>query len=76
MILAAATGTVLAQVPSPKPAVPAPRADPDMVTRPQPGVVRPPVTDPGMAVPPPRNGTATVIPPPGTPGNNPAIIPK
>ena len=71
-----AAGPVSAQgAPTPKPAVPAPHADSAMVSKP-PSVVRPPASDPGMAVPPPQNGIGTVIPPPGTPGNNPAVVPK
>jgi hypothetical protein len=71
-----AAGAAMAQgAPAPKPALPAPHADPGMIARP-PAVVRPLNTDPGMTVAPPRNGTATVIPPPGTPGNNPTVVPK
>jgi len=42
------------------------------------GVVKPPpAEDPGLRKPPPANGsTIKVIPPPGTPGNQPDIVPK
>ncbi len=42
------------------------------------GVVKPPPgEDPGLRKPPPANGsTIKVIPPPGTPGNRPDIVPK
>jgi hypothetical protein len=42
------------------------------------GIVRPPAgVDPGMTVRPPETGSAMpVIPPPGTPGNNPSVQPK
>jgi hypothetical protein len=76
MLTAAAIPSMAQVTTVPKPAVPAPRADRGMITQPQHGVVRPPNTDPGIAVPPPHNGTATVIPPPGTPGNNPTLVPK
>jgi hypothetical protein len=43
------------------------------------GVIQPPaVTDPGMARPAPNPGAQStpVIPPPGSPGNNPDVVPK
>jgi hypothetical protein len=43
------------------------------------GVIRPPAdVDPGMAQPPPSTGSHSmpVVPPPGTPGGNPAVKPK
>jgi len=43
------------------------------------GTVKPPPVDPGMAVTPPNNGassTMPVIPPPGSPGGNPKVVPK
>jgi hypothetical protein len=42
------------------------------------GVVKPPPDeDPGLRKPPPANGsTIKVIPPPGTPGNQPDVVPK
>ena len=73
-ILAAAPA--LAQTTPPKPAVPAPQADPGIVVPPKPGIVVPPKTDPAMTVPAPQSGKGTVIAPPGTPGNNPALVPK
>lgn len=44
----------------------------------QKGTLKPPDVDPGMTVVPPRtNGTSTpVIPPPGSPGGNPSVVPK
>ncbi|WP_428484504.1 hypothetical protein [Rhodopila sp.] len=44
----------------------------------QKGTVRPPNVDPGMTVSPsPRQqGTMPVIPPPGSPGGNPSVVPK
>lgn len=45
----------------------------------QKGTIKPPNVDPGLTVRPPRNGGATttpVIPPPGSPGGNPSVIPK
>ena len=75
--LATAISTAMAQgAPAPKPAVPTPHADPGMITKPPAAVMHPPSTDPGMTVTPPHNGTAAVIPPPGTPGNNPTVVPK
>jgi hypothetical protein len=41
------------------------------------GVICPPAEiDPSIAVPPPGGGVMPVIPPPGTPGGDPTIIPK
>jgi hypothetical protein len=41
------------------------------------GVICPPAgVDPGLAVPPVGGGRTPVIPPPGTPGGNPNVIPK
>jgi hypothetical protein len=42
------------------------------------GTVRPPTVDPGITAPLPSNarGTMPVIPPPGTPGGNQAVVPK
>lgn len=44
----------------------------------QKGTITPPNVDPGMTVSPPaRSGAATpVIPPPGSPGGNPSVVPK
>ena len=44
----------------------------------QKGTITPPNVDPGLTVRPPRNGGATtpVIPPPGSPGGNPSVVPK
>lgn len=41
-------------------------------------IIVPPNVDPGMTVTPPRDGAAKtpVIPPPGSPGGNPSIVPK
>ena len=41
------------------------------------GVICPPAeVDPGISVPPTGRGVMPVIPPPGTPGGDPTIIPK
>jgi hypothetical protein len=42
------------------------------------GTITPPNVDPGMMVKPPDNGAGTtpVIPPPGSPGGNPSVVPK
>ena len=41
------------------------------------GVICPPAgVDPGIGRPPPEGGTIKVVPPPGSPGGNPAIQPK
>lgn len=42
------------------------------------GTVTPPVVDPGITKTPPAHGAGTmpVIPPPGTAGGNPAVVPK
>jgi len=42
------------------------------------GTVHPPIVDPGINAPIPSHsqGSMPVIPPPGTPGGNPAIVPK
>jgi hypothetical protein len=42
------------------------------------GTITPPNVDPGMTVtPPPRTGARTpIIPPPGSPGGNPSVVPK
>lgn len=63
------TGPTLAQPPA--------QAAPDNGT--DRGIIRPPTTvDPGIhqAAPVPQAGTMPVIPPPGTPGGNPNVVPK
>jgi hypothetical protein len=41
------------------------------------GIICPPAgVDPGIAVPPVGGGRTPVIPPPGTPGGDPSIVPK
>jgi hypothetical protein len=44
----------------------------------QKGMIKPPNVDPGMNVTPPARGSAStpVIPPPGSPGGNPSVVPK
>jgi hypothetical protein len=44
----------------------------------QKGTIAPPNVDPGMAVQPSGKGAAMtpVIPPPGSPGGNPSVVPK
>ena len=41
-----------------------------------PAVIHPGNPDPGMAVKPPAMGVTPVVPPPGTMGNNPTVVPK
>ena len=41
-----------------------------------PSVIHPANPDPGMARIPPATGITPVVPPPGTAGNNPTVIPK
>ena len=66
--------------PSPPPERIAPAAKGDLSNRlaRQNGTITPPDVDPGMTVtPPPRAGARTlVIPPPGSPGGNPSVVPK
>jgi hypothetical protein len=40
------------------------------------GVLCPPPVDPGMVSPPPAGGALEIIPPPGSPGGDPAVRPK
>jgi hypothetical protein len=40
------------------------------------GVICPPNVDPAMKKPTPQTGDMPVMPPPGTPGGNPAVQPK
>src|SRR3954447_23424180 len=48
----------------------------DRLSRQQ-GAVKPPSVDPGMSVQPKTGaGTMPVIPPPGSPGGNPSVVPK
>jgi hypothetical protein len=42
----------------------------------QKGTIKPPNVDPGMAVQPPAKGATPVIPPPGSRGGNPSVVPK
>jgi len=77
-----ANPTVQAAPPTVAPAPPekiAP-ATPDMSNRlsQQRGTITPPNVDPGMTVSPPARGAGTtpVIPPPGSPGGNPSVVPK
>lgn len=44
----------------------------------QKGTIKPPNVDPGMTVSPPAHSGATtpIIPPPGSPGGNPSVVPK
>jgi hypothetical protein len=44
----------------------------------QKGTITPPNVDPGMSVSPPAHtgSTTPVIPPPGSPGGNPSVVPK
>lgn len=58
----------------------APRDNTDLSGRlsAQQGTLHPPMVDPGINAPlPPRaSGSMPVIPPPGTPGGNPSVVPK
>jgi hypothetical protein len=40
------------------------------------GVICPPGVDPAMAQKPPAEGTIKVVPPPGSPGGDPNVLPK
>lgn len=40
------------------------------------GVICPPGVDPAMTQPPPPEGTIKVVPPPGSPGGDPHMLPK
>jgi hypothetical protein len=60
--------------PGTTPSRPVPDANPEK--DPKPPVIHPGNPDPGIAVRPPKTGTMPVVPPPGTPGGNPAVIPK
>jgi hypothetical protein len=40
------------------------------------GVICPPGVDPAMAQKPPAEGTLKVVPPPGSPGGDPNVLPK
>ena len=53
-----------------------PESGPPSAKKADPAVIHPGDPDPGMAVKPPRAGTMPVVPPPGTPGGNPTVIPK
>lgn len=59
-----------------QPEPPAPRTDPGIEIKPQTGVIQPGKTDPGFTRPPAPGDSRTVVPPPGSPGGNPAVIPK
>jgi hypothetical protein len=61
---------------NPPPEVIAPKSD--HTNKSGAGVLRPPNVDPGMSVKPPDDvrGAGPVIPPPGTPGGDPNVIPK
>lgn len=61
---------------NPPPEIIAPRSG--STDKSSPSVLRPPNVDPGMSVKPPVDPPqpGSVIPPPGTPGGNPNVIPK
>ncbi len=59
-----------------EPDKPTPKAPPGKHAKPPDGLVHPGNPDPGMAITPPKTGTMQVVPPPGSPGGNPAVIPK
>ena len=55
---------------------PIPRQDNGIATSAAPAVIHPGNPDPGMTVMPPAAGVTPVVPPPGTGGNNPTVVPK
>ena len=57
-------------------ATPTPAPDKGITAGPSTGVIRPGNPDPAMAVSPPSTGLTPVVPPPGTAGNNPTVVPK
>jgi hypothetical protein len=40
------------------------------------GVICPPAVDPAMTQKPPAGGTIKIVPPPGSPGGDPTVLPK
>jgi hypothetical protein len=66
-----------AAAPPPEKIAPADRDMSNRLSRQQ-GTINPPNVDPGMNVNPPAHsgGTTPVIPPPGSPGGNPSVVPK
>jgi hypothetical protein len=58
------------------PAKPVPKEDPEKDAKPPASIIHPGNPDPGIAITPPKTGTMQVVPPPGSPGGNPALIPK
>lgn len=63
--------------PPPEKIAPADENMSDRLSR-QKGTITPPNVDPGMTVSPPAQSRAAmpVIPPPGSPGGNPSVVPK
>jgi hypothetical protein len=63
--------------PPPEQIAPPDRSLSDRLSRDK-GTIAPPNVDPGMTVRPPARcvGSTPVIPPPGSPGGNPSVIPK
>ncbi len=59
-----------------EPGKPAPKTAPGKDAKPPAALIHPGNPDPGMAITPPKTGTMQVVPPPGTPGGNPAPVPK
>ncbi len=55
---------------------PIPKQDNGISTSPAPAVIHPGNPDPGMTVMPPATGITPIVPPPGTGGNNPTVVPK
>lgn len=57
-------------------AQPAPQSSQPPAQKPGTAVIKPGNPDPGINLSPPQTGTMPVVPPPGTAGNNPQIVPK
>ena len=55
---------------------PAPAPDKGITAPSATGVIHPGNPDPNMAITPPSVGLTPVVPPPGTAGNDPAVVPK
>lgn len=53
---------------------PSPSSDKGIVATP--GIVHPSNPDPGMAIKPPASGITPIVPPPGTDGSTPGVVPK
>jgi hypothetical protein len=73
----AGTSLAIAQAPDPKGCTPQERSNEALQKSGQTaGVMCPPDVDPAMKAPTPQTGDGSVIPPPGSPGNNSNVQPK